>query len=360
MDTTEKPDHKIAPDFSHRLLDWYRVHARAMPWRVTPEDYLAGERANPYHVWISEVMLQQTQVITVKDYFLKFIDLWPTVHDLAASDLEDVLKAWAGLGYYSRARNLKKCAEQVSEHHDGKFPQTAEALKKLPGIGDYTAAAIASIAFDEPVAVVDGNIERVMSRHQRIEAYFPDAKPQLKEMLSDILDPKAPGEFAQAMMDLGATICTPKNPACALCPVNADCTGFKNGDAENYPRKRPKPEKPVRKGAAFVLQNAEGEIFLCKRESSGLLAGMTQVPTTNWNARQNGAVTTDAAPVPADWKKAGTAKHTFTHFHLELTVWRAHASRVDDLAGWWCKREDIFEEALPNLMKKVISVALED
>lgn len=358
MDSTELSKQKGETSFSHRLLDWYDIHARSMPWRVPPHDHALGVRANPYHVWLSEVMLQQTQVATVKDYFLKFISKWPSVFELAKSEEEDVLKAWAGLGYYSRARNLKKCANFVVAEYEGKFPQTFEELKKLPGIGDYTASAIASIAFDQPVAVLDGNVERVMSRHQRIETVFPDAKAETKIMLGRILDKERPGEFAQASMDLGATICTPKRPACSLCPVNKDCLGFKNGDAENFPYKKPKAQKPTRKGATFVITNSNDEVFLCKRPDSGLLAGMTQVPTTQWNSRQDGSEDTTQAPIEANWKNTGIAKHTFTHFHLELTVWRiAHINSVSQ-EGWWCKIGKLTDEALPTVMHKVIQKAL--
>ena len=358
MSSTEISKQKELASFAHRLLEWYDVHAREMPWRIPPHDHAQGVRANPYHVWLSEVMLQQTQVVTVKEYFLKFINKWPTVFDLAKSDQEDVLKAWAGLGYYSRARNLKKCADVIVAEHEGKFPQTFDELKKLPGIGDYTASAIASIAFDQPVPVLDGNVERVMSRHRRIEAYFPEAKAETKLMLGEILDLNRPGEFAQATMDLGATICTPKRPACALCPVNEDCLGLQNGDAELFPYKKPKARKPTRKGAAFVIQNQNGDVFLCKRPQEGLLAGMTQVPTTDWNSRQDGSVDTSEAPIGAVWQKMGVAKHTFTHFHLYLTVWKTCSSRTPNLSGWWCDRNMLKDEAIPTIMRNVIKIAL--
>ncbi len=358
MNSTETTKPKDAASFAHRLLEWYDVHARTMPWRVPPHDHLQGVRAEPYHVWLSEVMLQQTQVATVKAYFLKFISKWPTVFDLANSDQEDVLKAWAGLGYYSRARNLKKCADVVVADHQGKFPQTFDELKKLPGIGDYTASAIASIAFDQPVAVVDGNVERVMSRHQGIKTFFPEAKAETKAMLAKILDRDRPGEFAQATMDLGATICTPKKPTCSLCPINEDCLGFKNDNAELFPYKKPKALKPTRKGAAFVIQNDNNEIFLCKRPEAGLLAGMTQVPTNAWNSNQDANEDTTDAPFVADWTHAGVAKHTFTHFHLELTVWKTHQIMTPKIAGWWCNINNIAEEAIPKIMLKVIKTAL--
>ncbi len=348
----------MASEFSRDLLKWYGANARTMPWRVSPSEHAEGERADPYRVWLSEVMLQQTQVVTVKNYFLKFTRLWPTVHDLAAADLEDVLKAWAGLGYYSRARNLKKCADLVVLNHNGRFPETYEGLKALPGIGDYTAAAIASIAFDQAVPVVDGNVERVFARYHRINDTFPGAKPRVRELVKKVLSQKKPGEFAQATMDLGATICTPKNPVCSLCPINSECAGFANGDQITYPRKGPKKTKPTRKGAAFIIMNASGEVFLCKRPEKGLLAGMTQVPTTDWTASKNGATGLDAVPVKAKWNQIGVAKHTFTHFHLELEVWIA--TGIDKVVedGWWCARHALEDEALPNVMRKVINVGL--
>ena len=346
---------KAKTDFAHRLLAWYSDHARSMPWRVPPYEHAQGVRSDPYKVWLSEVMLQQTQVVTVQKYFLKFIRLWPDVQALANADLEDVLKAWAGLGYYSRARNLKKCADVIAAEYGGEFPGTHNDLIKLPGIGDYTASAIASIAFDEAVPVMDGNIERVMTRHYRIETPIPQAKPEIKTLLEDVLDKEKPGEFAQAMMDLGATICTPKRPACVLCPIKADCNGFAKGDAELFPIKLPKPEKPTRKGAAFIIRNTTGQVFLCKRGDKGLLAGMTQVPTTNWNAREDGATGSDAAPLKAGWKQIGLAKHTFTHFHLELEVWETTSHEVDNIDGWWCNEENLANEALPTVMWKVLA-----
>jgi A/G-specific adenine glycosylase len=357
MNNTDTSKQEGVTPFAHRLLEWYDANARAMPWRVPPHHHAQGVRGDPYHIWLSEVMLQQTQVATVTDYFIKFITLWPSVYDLAASHEEDVLKAWAGLGYYSRARNLKKCADTIVADHDGKFPQDLEALKKLPGIGDYTASAIASIAFDQPVPVLDGNVERVMSRHRRIKNFYPDAKAETKIILADLLDRERPGEFAQATMDLGATLCTPKRPFCTACPVHQDCQAFKHGDAELFPFKKPKPVKPTRKGAAFVVINPNNEILLCKRPDSGLLASMTGVPTTGWNSRQDGSTDTSEAPFEADWNHSGIARHTFTHFHLELTVWKCETDDIE-ADGWWCPVDLAFDEALPKIMRKTIEIAL--
>lgn len=357
MTNIEAHNSKMTETFAHRLLSWYARHARSMPWRVSPAQHAQGVRADPYRVWLSEVMLQQTQVATVKAYFEKFVALWPDVGALARADEEDVLKAWAGLGYYSRARNLKRCAEQVVETFGGTFPRTASELIKLPGIGDYTASAIASIAFDEPVVVIDGNVERVISRHSRIETPLPAAKVPIRAILDEQLPRDKPGEFAQALMDLGATLCSPKNPACGLCPVSEDCSAARNGDPHLFPVKTPKREKPTRKGAAYILLNERGEVFLCKRPDTGLLAGMTQVPTTEWTARQDGETGTDAAPASGEWQLVGEARHTFTHFHLRLEVWIAENCDMPKLNGWWSPPQQLSDEALPTLMRKVCAVA---
>lgn len=359
MNTISNQKQKASRGFSDRLLEWYSAKARDLPWRIPPFEHAQGVRQNPYKVWLSEVMLQQTQVATVREYYLKFLEKWPTVFELAEADLEDVLKAWAGLGYYSRARNLKKCADTVADIHGGKFPSTVEDLRKLPGIGEYTACAIASIAFDRAVPVMDGNVERVIARHRRIDSAFPAAKPIVKSVLLEILDQETPGEFAQAMMDLGATICTPKKTSCNHCPVNADCQAFAQGDPHLFPKKLPKIEKPTRRGAAFVIQNSQGSILLGKRETKGLLAGMTEVPTTNWSAAKDGEQGAGSVPFPSEWQRLGTIQHTFTHFRLELEVW--YTIGLDDVQinGWWCKPEDLAGEALPTVMKKVLAKALQ-
>lgn len=345
--------------FGRDLLAWYDRHARALPWRVPPAAGKAGAKPDPYHVWLSEVMLQQTQVATVREYYLKFLSLWPTVEDLARADTEDVMKAWAGLGYYSRARNLKKCAEVVAFEMGGQFPQTAEALKALPGIGDYTSAAIAAIAFGEPVAVVDGNIERVITRQFRIADPVRVSKPEIRSQVQALLPSDRPGDFAQAMMDLGATLCSPRNPACGLCPVSSTCQAFVHGDMERYPGKAPKADKPTRKGAAFVIRNSDGAIWLRKRGEDGLLGGMSEVPGTAWTSRVDGETGERALPFTGDWRNAGVARHTFTHFHLELEVWETRAGTMAE-EGWWSTPSDLPDEALPTVMKKVISVVIPD
>jgi len=318
-----------------------------------------GVRPDPYHVWLSEVMLQQTTVPAVKSYFAKFLDLWPTVAALAAAPNEDVMAAWAGLGYYARARNLKKCAEAVVRDHGGRFPDTEDGLKALPGIGDYTAAAVAAIAFDRQAAVMDGNIERVVSRIYAISTPLPAAKPLIRQKVAALTPTDRPGDFAQGMMDLGATICTPKRPACALCPFREDCRALAGDEPERFPVKAAKKEKPVRQGAAFVAVNAEGEILLRRRAESGLLGGMTEVPTTGWTARIDGETGAEAAPFAADWAPSGTVTHVFTHFELRLSVWRAQVTAAPDGDdGWWEPVTNLERQALPTVMKKAIAQAI--
>lgn len=340
------------------LLAWYDRHARAMPWRVPPADRRVGVLPDPYHVWLSEVMLQQTQVKTVHAYFLDFVAKWPTIKAMALAPADDVMRAWAGLGYYSRARNLKKCAEKIWFAHAGKFPQTAADLQALPGIGAYTGAAIAAIAFDEPVAVVDGNVERVMARFWRIEETMPQGKETVRIAVADILPAGRPGDFAQAMMDLGATICTPRNPACSLCPLRPSCRSAKAGCAQDYPRKLAKAKKPQRKGAAYVLRNAAGAVFLQKRPDEGLLGAMAGVPTTNWTVRADGATGIAHAPITGQWRRGGAVRHVFTHFELELEVWTLDGVESALPDGWWVPVDKLGEEALPSVMKKVIAAAI--
>lgn len=330
-----------------------------MPWRAPP-----GERSEPYRVWLSEIMLQQTTVATVGDYFRRFVERWPTVEALAAAPLDDVLSAWAGLGYYARARNLHACARAVSENHGGQFPQTEEGLLALPGIGPYTAAAIRAIAFDQPASAVDGNVERVISRLFAIKTPLPDAKPEIAKLAGELVPQKRAGDYAQAMMDLGATVCTPRNPRCVICPLMEDCKARRLGIAEQLPARAPKAEKPTRRGLAFVLANRDGAILLRKRPARGLLGGMDEVPSSPW--REGKLVIKDAlkeAPVPANWKVLeGGVRHTFTHFHLELSVARATAttSRLAKLApgSAWVTIDRLTERALPTVMRKVIDHAV--
>ncbi|MFK0384721.1 A/G-specific adenine glycosylase [Agrobacterium sp. NPDC090273] len=355
LQKTASTSHAIA------LLRWYDRHHRELPWRTSPAMAEKGKRADPYHVWLSEVMLQQTTVQAVKPYFAKFLGLWPTVRDLASAPSEDVMAAWAGLGYYARARNLKKCAETVASAHGGIFPDTEDGLRQLPGIGDYTAAAVAAIAFNRQAAVMDGNVERVISRLFAIDAPLPGSKPAMKTRVAEITPSDRPGDFAQAMMDLGATICTPKRPACALCPFNSDCLALANDDPERFPVKAAKKQKPVRLGAAFIAVNSRGEILLRRREESGLLGGMTEVPTTAWTARIDGGTDESYAPFAANWQPAGAIVHVFTHFELRLSVFRAQVAeglQTGRNDGWWEPVTNLDAQALPTVMKKAISQAI--
>ncbi|WP_421724561.1 A/G-specific adenine glycosylase [Bauldia sp.] len=341
---------------SEALLAWYDRHARRLPWRVGPTERARGRRPDPYRVWLSEVMLQQTTVTAVKPYFERFVTTWPNVAALAAAPRDDVMKAWAGLGYYSRARNLHACAQAIVRDHVGHFPTTAATLKTLPGIGDYTAAAIAAIAFDEPVPVVDGNIERVIARLAAIDTPLPAAKKIIRAQQAELTPASRPGDYAQAMMDLGAGICTPKRPACVLCPITTACVARARGEQERYPIKAAKPDRPTRYGAAFVAKRADGAVLLRQRPDKGLLGGMAEVPGTAWSSNRGETDIAAEAPFPGTWRPADQpVVHVFTHFRLELTVFHA---TVDDQApptgAWWSGVEALPSEALPSVMKKAI------
>ncbi len=339
------------------LLSWYDAHARVLPWRISPSDRRRDIKPDPYAVWLSEVMLQQTTVQTVTAYFNAFIQRWPTVLDLAQAHEQEVMKLWAGLGYYSRARNLKKCADLIADKYDAVFPQTEAALLKLPGVGPYTAAAIAAIAFDAPATVVDGNIERVISRLYAIQTPLPDSKPDIRAYMSNLTPHARPGDFAQAMMDLGATICTPRKANCTLCPWTSACQARAQGLVNELPRKQKKRAKPTRKGMAFVVTREDGAILLRRRPTKGLLGGMSEPPTSDWGET---APTDDLsiAPHGLDWKKCQTpVRHTFTHFHLEMTVWKASApcDFPTPPEHWWSTTEMIADEALPTVMRKALA-----
>lgn len=339
------------------LLAWYDRHARVLPWRVAPQQRAAGATPDPYRVWLSEVMLQQTTVAAVASYFTAFLARWPTVTALADADEEDVMKAWAGLGYYSRARNLKKCAETIARHHNGRFPDKEDELLALPGVGAYTAAAIAAIAFDKPASVVDGNIERVITRLAALETPLPQAKPAIRAIVRALMPKHRPGDFAQALMDLGATICTPKRPACALCPWMADCKGRESGIAETLPRKARKAAKPTRLGMAFVVVREDGAVLLRRRPPRGLLGGMSEPPTTVW-AQDAPTGDLTLAPLALQWRRtASPVRHTFTHFHLEMAVWRADAPLhlAAPQGCWWSLPDALGNEALPAVMKKAVA-----
>jgi A/G-specific adenine glycosylase len=330
------------------LLAWYDRHRRALPWRARP-----GEPADPYRVWLSEIMLQQTTVATVRGYFERFLERWPTVEALAAAPLDDVLQEWAGLGYYARARNLHACARAVAAEHGGRFPADEAALRALPGIGAYTAAAIAAIAFDAPAVALDGNIERVIARLFAVETPLPDAKPALRDLAAGLVPADRPGDYTQAAMDLGATICTPRRPRCVLCPLHDPCAARAAGIAGELPRKRDKAERPTRRGIAFLAVRADGAVLLRRRPEKGLLGGMMEVPSTEWRAdKWDDAEAAPFAPVPARWRALpGLVRHTFTHFHLELAVLIGRANGAD---GIWAPIDQLDRFALPTVMRKVI------
>ncbi len=307
---------------SASLLAWYDANARVMPWRIPPADRAAGVRPDPYRVWLSEVMLQQTTVAAVRAYFVRFIERWPTVTALAAAEDAQVMAEWAGLGYYARARNLLACARAVATQHAGQFPRTLDGLRSLPGIGAYTAAAVASIAFDQPATVVDGNVERVMSRLHDIHTPLPAAKAELTALAAIHTPMDRPGDYAQAVMDLGATICTPRNPACGLCPLYAPCAARAAGTAAHLPRKTAKPAKPIRHGIVWAAVRPDGQMLLELRPARGLLGGTLGLPGDGWDGAGG------AAPIEADWITAGEVRHTFTHFHLILTVQAARTTAL--------------------------------
>ncbi|MEE8098819.1 MAG: A/G-specific adenine glycosylase [Hyphomicrobium sp.] len=341
------------------LLAWYDEERRELPWRAT-----SRKPPDPYKVWLSEIMLQQTTVKAVIPYYQKFLARWPNVTALAASDLDDVLAAWAGLGYYLRARNLYKCAQVVSKEYGGRFPDGEAELQKLPGIGPYTAAAIVAIAFGEPATPVDGNVERVVARLFAVRQPLPSAKRELKRLAETLTPEDRPGDFAQAMMDLGATICTPRKPSCLVCPVQTDCAANAKGIAASLPVRLEKAERPLRVGIAFVALREDGHVLLRRRAEAGLLGGMLEVPSTQWTdllPPVDDALRT--APLRGNWWLVpGTVRHTFTHFQLELVVYRAVVPVDATLTFWsepdrcrWVARRDLDTAALPSVMRKVVA-----
>ena len=342
-------------EMSDTLLEWYDRNARTMPWRVSPTDRKSGMAPDPYRVWLSEVMLQQTTVAAVKDYFARFTLKWPTVAHLAAAADEDVMAEWAGLGYYARARNLLKCARTVQSAHNGVFPNTYDALLKLPGIGPYTAAAISSIAYDQPETVLDGNVERVMARIFDIHEPLPGSKPALKACAAGLTPAKRPGDYAQAVMDLGATICTPKSPACGICPWRTPCAARLAGTAPDLPKKTPKKLKPTRYGFAYVARSTNGDWLMERRPDKGLLGGMLGWPGSEW-----GDTPVATPPFDADWQDCGAeVRHTFTHFHLILKVFVAPLSTnfVPSASQTIIEKHRFDPGDLPTVMRKVFNIS---
>ena len=344
----------VAPSAA-RLLAWYDRHRRELPWRARP-----GEAPDPYRVWLSEVMLQQTAVVAAIPYYRRFVERWPDVRSLAAASQDEVLAAWAGLGYYARARRLHACARLVAERHGGRFPDSEAGLAALPGIGPYTAAAVAAIAFGRPAAAVDGNVLRVISRVFAVAEPLPAATGGIRALLRELVPAGRPGDFAQAVMELGATLCAPRRPACARCPWRDACAGRRAGLAAELPRRPPRKPRPARHGLAFWIERDDGAVLLRRRPDGGLLGRMLEVPSTPWRgapwsldeARRH-------APVAGEWRLLpGSARHGFTHFTIELAVARlAGAGTRGAPAGGWYHPSRFPALALPTLTRKVIGHA---
>jgi A/G-specific adenine glycosylase len=348
--------------FAALVLNWYDQNRRTLPWRAP-----AGAAADPYAVWLSEIMLQQTGVVTVARYYPSFLAKWPTVEALAQAPIDALMRAWAGLGYYQRARNLHACAQVIALQYGGQFPDTEDRLRQLPGIGAYAAAAIAAIAFDRRAIVIDGNIERVICRLFMVEPVAQKARPAVRALAEMITPSERPGDFAQAMMDLGATLCSPRRPSCSRCPVNKHCRAHQQGTAEQYPRKSPKPGRLVRAGALFYIRRADGAVLVRTRAPAGLLGGMTEIPTTDWWRHMIAPRRCPALPKAiaglverhAFIRVPGQIRHAFTHFSLHLAVFVA---RVDGRAAAptgcrWVHEDSLEYEALPTLMRKAIARA---
>ncbi len=364
LDRRRSPAPRRVGLLARRLLAWYDRHGRVLPWRAR-----GAERPEPYRVWLSEIMLQQTTVATVGPYFRAFLQRWPTVADLAAAPVEAVLDAWAGLGYYARARNMHRCAQVIRADFAGVFPDDEARLRQLPGIGPYTAAAIAAIAFGRRASVVDGNVERVIARLFAVETPLPAAKAEVRALAAGLLPADSPkdfhtdfryGDFAQAMMDLGATVCLPRGPRCDVCPLAKDCAGRAAGIADTLPRQAAKALRPTRRGVAFWIEGPDGAVLLRRRPPRGLLGGMLELPSTDWRETDwPPAEARAAAPVSADWRPLpGVVRHTFTHFHLELAVWVGTAAKGDATnAGLWVRRDQLGDLGLPTLMRKAVAHA---
>ena len=355
---------RTGPETAQLLLDWYDRERRDLPWRTPP-----GGAPDAYRVWLSEIMLQQTTVKAVIPFYQRFLARWPTVEQLAAAPLDDVLAAWAGLGYYSRARNLHKCAQLVAERYGGQFPACESELLALPGIGPYTAAAVASIAFGMPATPVDGNIERVMARLFAVQEPLPTVKPTLRSLAASLAPQQRSGDFAQGLMDLGASICTPKRPSCLMCPLQGRCAAHAEGLAAALPIKATKADRPLRVGLAFVALREDGTVLLRRRPDAGLLGGMLEVPSTDWSETFPPLEQAlRAAPVHGQWWAVpGTVTHTFTHFRLELMIYRAVVPIEAPLTFWadpqrcrWLPRRHLNAQALPSVMRKVIAHGLRE
>ena len=334
------------------LLEWYDAYARELPWRVGPSERKAGKVPDPYHVWLSEIMLQQTTVAAVRSYFLRFLERWPDVRSLAAAEDAHVMAEWAGLGYYARARNLLKCARMIVQEQEGRFPDTREDLLHLPGVGPYTAAAISAIAFGKHETVVDGNVERVMSRLFGVETPLPKAKPELVALATRLTPAERPGDYAQAVMDLGATICTPKSPACGMCPWIRACQANAAGRQLELPKRADKPARPVRYGIAYLARRADGAWLVQTRPESGLLGGMLGWPGTEWTTEPP----EEAPPIQGEWRSPGLeVRHVFTHFQLRLSL-RVAELQNDAQPDRGHFLADLRREDLPSVMRKAMDI----
>ena len=345
-------------DAAATLLAWYDRHRRDLPWRALP-----GEPADPYTVWLSEIMLQQTTVTAVKPYFLGFVARWPNVGELAQAGGEEVMRAWAGLGYYSRARNLHACAKIVAGPLKGKFPDTEAGLQDLPGIGPYTAAAVAAIAFGRPAAAIDGNAERVLARLYSIATPLPAARSEIRAKAAAMVPVARPGDFAQAMMDLGAMICSPKHPSCGICPLLKFCRGHASGCPESLPHKAPRRQRPLRQGAVFFVRRGDGAILVRTRPPKGLLGGMTELPGTGWEIHFDAALAAKQAPVEASYRKLDkSVSHAFTHFALRLEIYVAEVanSRRSPTGYRFVPDRGLDQEAFPSVMRKIIEAVRDD
>ncbi len=349
-----------AEKFRRQILGWYGQHARILPWR-----YTKNQKPDPYRVWLSEIMLQQTTVAAVQPYFNKFIEKWPTVEILAAADERDVMNAWAGLGYYSRARNLHKCARIVAGELGGVFPQNQGELKKLPGIGDYTSAAIRTIAYNKQAIVVDGNIERIMARYFAWQKPMPEAKRDLKRLAAPLFEKyeERPGDLAQALMDLGATICTPKSPRCGFCPVSTHCEARKQSIAALLPLQNKKSPRPKKFGSVYWITNSKGEVLVHHRPPRGMLGGMAGLPTSEWTAKRQG--NSQKPPVISKNHKINSLResvnHSFTHFDLELTLKTCRVKSAAAMQGYsWIPPDKVENTGFPTLFKKAAALFLKE
>ncbi|MDB5686514.1 MAG: A/G-specific DNA-adenine glycosylase [Rhizorhabdus sp.] len=337
----------VVPEF---LLSWYDRHRRDLPWRALP----GAPSPDPYAVWLSEVMLQQTTVAAVKPYFATFLAKWPTVQALAAADEADVMAAWAGLGYYARARNLIACAKAVTADHKGRFPDSEQGLRALPGVGDYTAAAVAAIAFGQRAVVIDANVARVATRLFAFESPLPAGRPALFRLVDSITPDTRAGDFAQAMMDLGSSICTSRSPNCLICPLASACEARRTGNPEDYPRKVAKAPKPHRRGTAFWIER-DGHVLLVRRPDKGLLGGMRALPSGAWSTDDPGFAD---APITVEWRDLGNVAHVFTHFSLDLRVASAALPANAQINGEWWPIARIDEAGLPTLFARAASRAI--